>query len=393
MDFRDTTEEAGFRAELRDWLRTSLPADWAERDPEVGRFDDAESRAWSRKLYGAGYAGLTWPKEYGGGGAPYPYQGIFLEETARAGSPAHIGGIGLGMAGPTIIAHGTDAQKEQHLAKILSGETIFCQGFSEPGSGSDLASVRTRADRHGDEFVVNGQKVWSSYAHIADYCILLTRSEPGSEKHCGLTYLLLDMHSPGVEVRPLRQITGDPEFNEIFLNDVRVPVDNVVLEIGAGWQVAMTTLLHERGTLGFALTAQLETALLRLVKLARVADARGRRPADDAVIRDRIAQLWIDLQALRYTNYRALTSLIKTTVPGPEGSIAKLHWSEANQRLTKLALEIEGPAAQLDGESGIWNGYWQYQQLRSRGNTIEAGTSEILRNIIAERVVGLPRGR
>lgn len=393
MDFRDTTEEAGFRAELRDWLRTSLPADWAERDPEVGRFDDAESRAWSRKLYGAGYAGLTWPKEYGGGGAPYPYQGIFLEETARAGSPAHIGGIGLGMAGPTIIAHGTDAQKEQHLAKILSGETIFCQGFSEPGSGSDLASVRTRADRHGDEFVVNGQKVWSSYAHIADYCILLTRSEPGSEKHRGLTYLLLDMHSPGVEVRPLRQITGDPEFNEIFLNDVRVPVDNVVLEIGAGWQVAMTTLLHERGTLGFALTAQLETALLRLVKLARVADARGRRPADDAVIRDRIAQLWIDLQALRYTNYRALTSLIKTTVPGPEGSIAKLHWSEANQRLTKLALEIEGPAAQLDGESGIWNGYWQYQQLRSRGNTIEAGTSEILRNIIAERVVGLPRGR
>jgi len=393
VDFRDTTEEAGFRAELRDWLRTSLPADWAERDPEVGRFDDAESRAWSRKLYGAGYAGLTWPKEYGGGGAPYPYQGIFLEETARAGSPAHIGGIGLGMAGPTIIAHGTDAQKEQHLAKILSGETIFCQGFSEPGSGSDLASVRTRADRHGDEFVVNGQKVWSSYAHIADYCILLTRSEPGSEKHRGLTYLLLDMHSPGVEVRPLRQITGDPEFNEIFLNDVRVPVDNVVLKIGAGWQVAMTTLLHERGTLGFALTAQLETALLRLVKLARVADARGRRPADDAVIRDRIAQLWIDLQALRYTNYRALTSLIKTTVPGPEGSIAKLHWSEANQRLTKLALEIEGPAAQLDGESGIWNGYWQYQQLRSRGNTIEAGTSEILRNIIAERVVGLPRGR
>ncbi|MDQ6650033.1 MAG: acyl-CoA dehydrogenase family protein [Actinomycetota bacterium] len=393
MDFRDTTEEAGFRAELRTWLRTNLPGDWADRDPVTGRHDDAESRVWSRKLYDAGYAGLTWPKEYGGGGAPYPYQGIFLEETARAGAPAHIGGIGLGMAGPTIIAHGTDAQKEQHLAKILSGETIFCQGFSEPGSGSDLASVRTRADRQGDEFVVNGQKVWSSYAHIADYCILLTRSEPGSEKHRGLTYLLLDMHSPGVEVRPLRQITGDPEFNEIFLNDVRVPVENVVLAIGAGWQVAMTTLLHERGTLGFALTAQLETALLRLVKLARTTDGRGRRPADDPVIRDRIAQLWIDLQALRYTNYRSLTSLIKTGVPGPEGSIAKLHWSEANQRLTKLALEIEGPAAQLDGEGGVWNGYWQYQQLRSRGNTIEAGTSEILRNIIAERVVGLPRGR
>ncbi|GAC1324744.1 MAG: acyl-CoA dehydrogenase [Mycobacteriales bacterium] len=393
MDFRDTTEEASFRAELRGWLRANLPADWDDRDPVVGRHDDAEARAWTRKLYDAGYAGLTWPKAYGGGGAPYSYQGIFLEETARAGAPAHIGGIGLGMAGPTIIAHGTEAQKEQHLAKIISGETIFCQGFSEPGSGSDLASVRTRADRAGDEFVVNGQKVWSSYAHIADYCILLTRSEPGSEKHRGLTYLLLDMHSPGVEVRPLRQITGDPEFNEIFLSDVRVPVENVVLEIGAGWAVAMTTLLHERGTLGFALTAQLETALLRLITLARTADGRGTRPADDPVIRDRIAQLWIDLQALRYTNYRSLTSLIKTGVPGPEGSIAKLHWSEANQRLTKLALEIEGPAAQLDGEGGVWHGYWQYQQLRSRGNTIEAGTSEILRNIIAERVVGLPRGR
>ncbi len=393
MDFRDTPEEAAFRADLRAWLAANLPPGWAEREPEAGRGDEAMSRDWSRTLHEGGYAGLTWPKEYGGGGAPYTHQAIFLEETARADAPSHIGVIGLGMAGPTIIVHGTDAQKAQHLEKILSGETVFCQGFSEPGAGSDLASVRTRAERDGDHFVVNGQKVWSSYAHIADYCILVTRSEPGSEKHRGLTYLLVDMHSPGVEVRPLRQITGDPEFNEIFFTDVKVPVENVLGEIGEGWGVAMTTLLHERGTLGFALTARLEVFVSKLVELARTPDAAGRRAADDPVIRDQIAQHWVDLQALRFTNYRALTGLVKTGVPGPEGSIAKLHWSETNQRLTSLALEIQGSAAQLDGDEGVWNGFWQYQQLRSRGNTIEAGTSEILRNIIAERVVGLPRSR
>ncbi|HVE99408.1 MAG TPA: acyl-CoA dehydrogenase [Mycobacteriales bacterium] len=393
MDFRDSPDEASFRAELRAWLAENLPVGWADRAPEAGRGDEDLSREWSRKLHAAGYAGLTWPKEYGGGGAPYPHQAIFLEETARADAPTHIGVIGLGMAGPTIIVHGTDAQKAQHLERILSGETVFCQGFSEPGAGSDLASVRTRADLDGDHFVVNGQKVWSSYAHIADWCILVTRSEPGSEKHRGLTYLLVDMHSPGVEVRPLRQITGDPEFNEIFFTDVRVPVENVLGEVGGGWGVAMTTLLHERGTLGFALTARLEVLLTKIIALARTPDEAGRRPGDDPVLRDRIAQHWVELQALRFTNYRSLTSLVKTGVPGPEGSVAKLHWSESNQRLTSLALELIGPAAQLDGAEGVWSGFWQYQQLRSRGNTIEAGTSEILRNIIAERVVGLPKSR
>jgi len=201
------------------------------------------------------------------------------------------------------------------------------------------------------------------------------------------------MHSDGVEVRPLRQVTGDPEFNEIFFNDVRVPVSNVVGAVDDGWKVAMTTLLHERGTLGFALTARLEVQLNKLLKLAREVSVNGRRAADDPMIRDGIAQRWIELQGLRFTNYRALTKLMTDGVPGPEGSIAKLHWSESNQRLTKLALDVLGPRAQLDGAESIWGGYWQYQQLRSRGNTIEAGTSEILRNIIAERVLGLPRSR
>lgn len=388
MDFRDTPEEAAFRSKLRSWLEENLPEGWRELSLSRSRPNAEVAREWSKKLHEAGYAGLTWPREYGGQAAPYTHQAVFLEEMARAEAPEHIGVIGLGMAGPTIISHGTDEQKNRYLANILSGDEVWCQGFSEPGSGSDLASLRTKAVRDNGHFVVNGQKVWSSFAHIADWCILLVRTDPDAKKHQGITYLLVDMHSDGVDVRPLNQMSGEPEFNEIFFNDVRVPVENVLGEVNAGWGVAMTTLLHERGTLGFALTSRLEVAMNKLVTLARETGAER-----DPLVRDRIARQWVELQALKFTNYRALTTLVKTGVPGPEGSIAKLFWSESNQRLTKLALEIMGPRAQLDGEEGIWDGYWQYQQLRSRGNTIEAGTSEVLRNIIAERVLGLPRSR
>jgi alkylation response protein AidB-like acyl-CoA dehydrogenase len=297
---------------------------------------------------------------------------------ARAQAPSHVGVIGLGMAGPTIMAHGTEEQKQAHLSKILSAEEIWCQGFSEPGAGSDLAAARTRMERKGDVFVVNGQKVWSSFAHIADWCILIGLSDPDAPRYKGLSYMIVDMHSPGIEVRPLRQITGEAEFNEIFFTHVQVPAENLLGEVGGGWQVAMTTLLHERGTLGFALGGVLDAQVRKLVALAK------RQVAVDPIIRDRIAQEWIELQALKLTNQRSLTTLVQTGIPGPEGSGAKLHWSEQNQRLTKLALEI------LDGEE---DEYWRHQQLRSRGNTIEAGTSEILRNIIAERVLGLPRSR
>jgi alkylation response protein AidB-like acyl-CoA dehydrogenase len=393
MDFRDTPEEAAFRAKLRGWLETTLGPDWGTRPPVVGRWNESESRTWSKKLYEAGYVGLTWPKEFGGGGEPHTHQGIFLEETARIAAPAHIGGIGLGMAGPTIIAWGSDEQKTRFLAPLLSGQEVWCQGFSEPGSGSDMGAAKTRAVLEGDEWIVNGQKVWSSWAHIADWCILIVRTDPDAEKHRGLSYLLVDMHAPGVEVRPLKQITGDPEFNEIFFTDVRVPVESMLGQPGEGWNVAMTTLLHERGTLGFALTAGLEQSVNRIIQLAKVPGEDGQIPADDPVVRDQVAQLWIDLQGLRFTNYRSLTALQKTGVPGPEGSVAKLHWSETNQRLTSLAQSLNGLSAQLDADGGVWGGYWAYHQLRSRGNTIEAGTSEILRNIIAERVVGLPRSR
>ena len=371
MDLRDTPEEAAFRAELRAWLEANAPE---------ARNGGRGGRVWSKLLFEAGYAGLTWPKEYGGAGAPYSHQAIFYEEMARAQAPGHLGVIGLGMAGPTIIAHGTEEQKQAHLANILSADEIWCQGFSEPDAGSDLAAARTRAERRGDVYVVNGQKVWSSFAHIADFCILVTQSDPATPRYENLTYLIADMHAPGVEVRPLRQITGEAEFNEIFFSDVQVPVENRLGEEGEGWQVAMTTLLHERATLGFALTATLDALFGRLLR-----DAQELDPGPLA--RDALAREWIELQALLYTNYRALGTYERTGVPGPEGSGVKLRWSEANQRLTKLAREIRGPEGIHD------DGWWNHQQLRSRGNTIEAGTSEVLRNIIAERVLGLPRSR
>jgi alkylation response protein AidB-like acyl-CoA dehydrogenase len=364
MDLRDSPDEAAFRERVRLFLAAEPPAE--------------PGKEWSRKLHEAGFAAPTWPVEYGGSDAPPSHYAIVLEELARAGAPPHMNVIALGMAGPTIMAHGTEEQKRRYVARMLTAEEIWCQGFSEPGAGSDLASLRTRIEPDGDGFVVNGQKVWSSLAHIADFCILLGRSDPASQRHEGLTYVILDMSSDGVEVRPLRQITGESDFNEIFFTDVRVPRENLLGEIGGGWRVAMTTLLHERGTLGFSFTGGLDTQVRRLIALARG------RAADDPIIRDRVAQEWIELQALKLTNYRSLTTLMETGVPGPEGSATKLHWSEQNQRVTKLAMEI------LGGED---DGYWGYQQLRSRGNSVEAGTSEILRSIIAERVLGLPRSR
>jgi alkylation response protein AidB-like acyl-CoA dehydrogenase len=380
VDLRDTQGEAQFRAELRAWVEANLPADKRGGRGGAQRFEDPFVREWSRALYAAGYAGLTWPKDYGGAGAPYSFQAILYEELAAAQAPPHVGVIGLSMAGPTIIAHGTEEQKARYLQPLLAADEIWCQGFSEPDAGSDLAAVRTRAERRSDVYVVNGQKVWSSFAHIADFCILVTQSDPDAPRYRNLTYLLVDMRAPGVEVRPLRQITGEAEFNEIFFTDVEVPVQNRLGEEGEGWQVAMTTLLHERATLGFALTATLDALFGRLLD-----DARERDP--DPHVREALAREWIELQGLRYTSYRALGTYESTGVPGPEGSGVQLRWSEANQRLTKLARELGDSGGILD------EGWWNHQQLRSRGNTIEAGTSEVLRNIIAERVLGLPRSR
>ncbi len=396
MDLRDSPDEAAFRERLRTWLAENIPEGWGrpgfkepEGDERLSFFKD-----WSRRLYNAGFIGLTWPEEYGGHDAPLTHQVIFLEEMGRSGAPEHVGPIGLGMAGPTILAHGTEEQKRRYLPPLLTGDEVWCQGFSEPGAGSDLAALSTRAELRGDEYVITGQKVWSSFAHFADFCILLARTDPTGTKHQGLTYFVLPMRAEGVDVRPLRQITGEAEFNEIFLDGVRVPAENVVGAPGQGWNVAITTLMHERANLAVMLTVRLEVVLSQLMDLARTTRREGRRAADDPLVRDRIAELWTELQALRLTNYRALSTMLATGFPGPEGSTVKIVWAETNQRLTKLALEIEGPYAMLSGgEHAVQDGLWQRLQLRSRGNSIEGGTSEILRGIIAERILSLPKSR
>jgi alkylation response protein AidB-like acyl-CoA dehydrogenase len=391
MDFTDTTAEAAFRLEVREWLRRHLPAGWTETpDPRPRDRKEAEElrRWWQRELFDGGWAGLAWPEAYGGRGATLVEQVIFNEEAAKARAPEPINVIGLYMAGPTIISWGTEEQKARYLQPLLSGEEIWCQGFSEPGAGSDLGALRTAALRDGDAYIVNGQKVWTSYGHIADFCLLLTRTDPDAPKHAGLTYVIADMHDPGVEVRPLVQITGDPEFNEMFFTDARVPVENRLGEEGDGWKVAMTTLLHERGTMAFGLQVGSRVLLDSLVELAR---KLGR--ADDPVVRERLAGFQLEVEGLRIINLRALSKLL-AGAPGPEGSASKLIWERAQQAMGEFAMELLGTSGQVyDGPGSVGDGRWQYAYLRSRGNTIEAGTTEVLKNIVAERVLGLPRSR
>jgi len=394
MDFRDSPEEAAFRKEIREWLESNIPTDWDRSQlsliPPEDRVDMLKD--WQRRLHEGGWAGISWPKDYGGRGATLIEQAIFNQEVARQKAPPPINVIGLGMAGPTIINHGSHEQKNRYLEKILSAEEIWCQGFSEPGAGSDLAGLRSTAILDGDSWIINGQKVWTSLAHVSQWCIFLARTDTTAPKHKGITYFLVDMSSPGIEVRPLRQITGSADFNEMFFTDVRVPRESILGEVNDGWRIAMTTLLHERGTLGFALSVGARVALDELIGLARETKRNGVPAIEDPTIRQRLASLHVEVEALRLNNYRALTGFMKSGMPGPEGSLSKLIWSESMQRLGDLAVEILGPAGMLEKwDANPRVNTWQFIHLRSRGHTIEAGTSEILRNIVAERVLGLPK--
>ncbi len=395
MDLSFTEEEERFRQRVRKFMRDNLPDGWGApgyKQPS-GEAAMEFQREWTRRLHRAGFLGMAWPKEYGGQGASQIELAIFNEEAARFRAPSPINGVGLILAGPTIMVHGTDEQKKRYLPKILSGEELWCQGFSEPNAGSDLGSLRTRAELAGDEFVVNGQKVWTTQAHIADWCILMVRTDPDVPKHRGISYLLVDMKSPGVTVRPLRQMTGGHEFNEMFFENVRVPRTNLLGELNAGWRVGMTTLMNERGTSAFSVWLRYRITFEELVEMARKLLCRGKPATLDPVIRQQLAQVYIDLEALRYVSYRTFSQILKGGTPGPEGSISKILWSELNQRMNELAMAVEGPSSQLmrDSPYAIADGVWQFTFLRSRANTIEAGTSEIQRNIIAQRVLGLPR--
>jgi len=389
MDLNLTPNEQQFRDELRAWLQANVPPPWtgSTAAEEKGEYFDF-LRNWQKKVCEAGWAGISWPKEYGGRGAAIIEQAILQEEWARAEAPALINALGLYLIGPTIVAAGTEEQKKRFLPKILSAEEIWCQGFSEPNSGSDVASLGTKGVLDGDHFVVNGQKIWTSMAHVADWCLLLVRTDSNAPKHKGITALLVDMHSPGVTVRPLRQITGDASFNEVFFDNVRVPLSNVLGEVNKGWQTAITTLMNERANLGAGTYIAFRRNLDALIARAREMKRNGHTTSQDPLVRQKLAQAFLELEIFRLNNTRSLSKLSKTGIPGAEGSILKIFWSEYNQRFQQAAMEILGPYAQLHGFD---NGRWVFDYLRTRANTIEAGTSEILRNIVAERVLGLPK--
>jgi len=394
MDLNLTPSELTFRDQVRSWLAANVPSDWEKRRTEDELQERFEFlRAWQKRVFEAGWAGIAWPKEFGGRGATLMEQVIFTEEMARAGAPPLANVLGLMLIGPTIIAYGTDGQKKRFLPNILSADEIWCQGFSEPNAGSDLANVRTEAKLNGDHYIINGQKVWTSYGWAADWCALLTRSDPESSKHKGLTYILVDMKSPGVEVRPLRQMTGESEFCELFFHNVKAPVENVLGKVGDGWNVAIGTLMHERSTLGAGMQITFKRQFDRLVQLSHTIERNGRPACDDPIIRQKLAQCYTEIEIMRLNQMRAITRINQKGLPGPEGSIQKIFWTELNQRFQQVAAELLGPYVQLTkgADVAVDDGVWAYSFLRARGNTIEAGTSEIQRNIVGHFVLGLPK--
>jgi alkylation response protein AidB-like acyl-CoA dehydrogenase len=391
MDIRFDAATEAFRQEIRAWLAANVPKEPMPSDSE-GAFH--YMRAWQKNMFDAGWAGIHWPKAYGGRGATLLEQAIFQQELAGAQAPPMANTLGLMIVGPTLMVHGTEEQKQRYIPKILSAEEIWCQGFSEPNSGSDLASLQTMAVEDGDDFVVNGQKIWTSMAHHADMCILLTRTDPSAPKHKGISFLLVDMHSPGITVKPLRQITGGAEFNEVFFDHVRVPKQQLVGQLNDGWRIAMTTLTHERGSASFGTQVNIKRALDNIIEVAKKVKRNGVPLSADPVMRQKLAQAYIRVDVMRLNNYRSITNQLRGQPPGPEASLDKLYWSEMNKWMQEIGQEMLGPFSQLDPESAYYptSVNLQLSFLWSRAETIYSGTSEIQKNIIGERVLGLPRG-
>ena len=388
MDLEFGPEDEAFRAEAREWLEAQLSGEFAAVRGRGGPGDEHADldarRAFEKKLGEAGYACLGWPKEYGGRGASLTQEILFFEEYARAKAPGRLGHIGAGLLGPTIIAFGTEAQKKRFLPPIVRCDELWCQGYSEPNAGSDLASVRTRAELVDGEWVITGQKVWTSLAHVSDWCFVLCRTDADAPKHKGLSYLLVPMRQSGIEIRPIAQMTGTSEFNEVFFDGARTAADCVVGPVNGGWKIALATLAFERGasTLGQQLAFRNE-----LEAIVRIAQKNGK--SQDPLIRQRIADAWIGLEIMRLNALRTL-SLMQGGTLGREALVAKLYWANWHQSLGKLAMDVLGDDAE-DGEA------WPYSLtalqrlfLFTRSDTIYAGSNEIQKNIIAERALGLP---
>jgi alkylation response protein AidB-like acyl-CoA dehydrogenase len=395
MDFGFSAAELAFAAEARAWLEANLPADW-RRDHCWTRVEDPLwleiARPWQRRLYEGGWAAIAWPREHGGRGASVIERWLFDQALDEMGAPRPPTASYVDLIGPALLQHGSEQVRRRFVGPLLSGDELWCQGFSEPGAGSDLGSLRTRGERRGDEYVVNGQKVWTSHADIADWCFLLCRTEPEALKHKGISLLLVDMRSPGVTVRPLQQMTGDAEFCEVFFEDVRVPADHLVGAPGAGWQIAMGILAHERGPVWtFTFQRRIRRSLENLFATTR-AHAATDGALRDPLVRQRLAQAWIEVEILRLTAYRSLTRLLRTGHPGVESSIEKVLGSETDQRLQDIAAGLFGPYGTLrDGPHALEDGRRVREYLYARSETLMGGTSEIQRNVIAQRLLGLPR--
>lgn len=400
MDFSLTPQEEAFKKEVNDWLdehMKELPGWYGKIDMASPDSESDEIRKfsadWHKKLYDAGFIGIAWPKEYGGRGATLMEQVIFNEEMAKRRAPTGNGGLGIGWAGPTIIAAGTEEQKKRFLPKILSGEEFWCQAFSEPGAGSDLKNIQTKAVEDGDYYVVNGQKVWTTGGMMADWAILLARTDfdPNTPKQRGISYFLLDMHAPGVTVRPLREMTGDALFGETFLDDVRIHKSLMVGEKNRGFYISMGTLEFERSNSSTAVG--LLSTITNLIELAQNMKRHSEALSKDPAVRQKIAQFYIEANVAKYIGLRALTRQLRGMTPGPESAVGSLLIMEMRQRMQDFAMQLEGSYSRLTRGSkyAVENGRWQRSFLNSRGNTIMTGTSEIKRNIIAERTLGLPR--
>ncbi|OLB53502.1 MAG: acyl-CoA dehydrogenase [Candidatus Rokuibacteriota bacterium] len=392
MDLNPSPEDLAFRNRVRRWLEANVPED------DLKTLD--ARKAWHRRLYEAGYVGMLWPPEYGGWAATPMQQAIVQDEMARVGAPPPINGLGIGFIGPTIIVHGTDWQKQRYLKKMLTAEEIWCQLYSEPNAGSDLASLKTRAEDQGDHFLVNGQKIWTSSGPIADWGILLARTDAKAPKHKGISCVLLHMRQPGVEVRPLKQITGSSLFSEVFMTNARAEKRDLIGGLNQGWEIAQTTLGYERGAGSLGRVTRYAIAFTQLVRAAKELTRGGQRLVDDPVVRAKMGKIYAELEVQRYAALRALSALQKGESPGPASSITKLSYTEFEKRYYELALEILGPWGQLitaheefeevDTSSGE-PGTWATAFLWSRAGTIYSGSSEIQKNIIGERVLGLPK--
>ncbi|MEZ4331986.1 MAG: acyl-CoA dehydrogenase family protein [Myxococcota bacterium] len=391
MDFNDTPDEAAFRAEARSWLeqnakpRTSLTPTISGEDltPEIVK----QSQAWQKKKADAGWACITWPKEYGGRGASPIQNAIWGQEQAKFETPPDVFSIGIGMCGPTILTHGTPEQKKRWIPKLVTGEEIWCQLFSEPSAGSDLAGLRTTAVKQGDEWVVNGQKIWTSGAQWCQWGILVVRTDPTVAKHAGLTFFVVDMRSPGIEIRPITQINRGQGFNEVFFTDVRIPDDQRIDAVGNGWAVSITTLMNERMSIGSGMGVG---AIEELVDYIEGLEIDGRPALEDRQVRERVAEFVVKARGLKYTGLRSLSALSQGKTPGPEASMGKLVGGLLQQHAASFAMELAGASSALLDAQAPAEAAWQERYLSLPGLRIAGGTDEILRNIIAERVLGLP---